>query len=435
MIRTATLLLTTLCLAGVSYQACAQTYFYLEQILVDPPAPTDQDDVELELAGNLSSTTSFIQNASATVNGFNVLVVINAANTGGIGIPMMVPHTETVDLGQLPPGTYTITVGGTATNDGAMPGEHVFTVTGGTPSPCDSLIINSVTWGPFSDSTLVVHVHNNSSTLFNYPGFVLLNDEGETLGLEAVDFFGIPAENWHVLAVPAGADLPEGSFDATLQLWVDFYGQQVCTFNMDLSLCPPEACSMLFPTVMNLGSAITTGTFSYEIREDDVTLASGSLSLSGEQSTDTDTLCLPPGEYTMVLTADQPPTGGQPYFGVTAPGYAQGPLEPVDFVTGGSEVDFDLYEPCMDITTGIRPETRGSDLVISVAQGQVQIARNDGRALGELRLFDAQGRALAGVHTAGPTHVFRTVGLATGIYVLRAVDEEGHVLSARWVVQ
>lgn len=380
MIRTATLLLITLFLAGVSYQASAQTYFYLDQILVDPPAPTDQDDVQLDLAGNLSSTTSYIQNASATVNGFNVQVVINAANTGGIGIPMMVPHTETVDLGQLPVGTYTITVGGTATNDGATPGEHVFTVTGGTPSPCDSLIINSVTWGPFSDSTLVVHVNNNSSSLFDYPGFVLLNDQGQTLGQETVDFFGIPAENWHILAVPDDADMPEGTFDATLQLWVNFYGQQACTFNMDLSLCPPEACSPLYPSVMNLGSGIATGSFSYEILEDDVAVASGALSLSAEQGTDSDTLCLPPGEYTMTLTADQPPTGGQPYFGVTAPGYAQGPLEPVDFVTGGSEVDFDFYEPCMDITTAVEAVAPGAGLQLITGPGLVQVGRNDGGA-------------------------------------------------------
>ena len=171
----------------------AQTYYYVDNISVVPSAPTTSDPVTVTLIGNLSATNSYIATpVSVTVIGFDVNIVVNAANSG-IGSPTLVPHNESVYLGTLPAGTYTIDITGAFTGDFAPAPEHQFVVSGG-GSPCDSVIVDYVQWAPFSDDAIEVHVFNNSSELFDYPGWVLFDSGGDTLAKEVVNFFGIASE-------------------------------------------------------------------------------------------------------------------------------------------------------------------------------------------------------------------------------------------------
>ncbi len=122
------LLVASACFAPIAMHA--QTYFYVNAISTSPGAPTDQDAITVQVSGDLSGTSSYVASATAVVNGFNVAITV-VSQGGGIGIPMLVPHTEEVPLGQLPAGTYTIAVNGAGTDDGAPAGAHVFTVLGG----------------------------------------------------------------------------------------------------------------------------------------------------------------------------------------------------------------------------------------------------------------------------------------------------------------
>ena len=61
--------------------------------------------------------------------------------------------------------------------------------------PCDDLLITSVQYSPFTDTVIVVQVENNSSSGFQYPGFVLISTNGDTVAKEQVDLFGIGQES------------------------------------------------------------------------------------------------------------------------------------------------------------------------------------------------------------------------------------------------
>ncbi|HNA33003.1 MAG TPA: hypothetical protein PL106_07760, partial [Flavobacteriales bacterium] len=170
--------------------ADAQTYYYLDQISVSPATPTTADAITITLNGSLSNTASYIVNTDFSIQGTTVMITVNAAMSG-IGLDVLVPHSETLPVGNLAAGTYTIVITGTATLDMAAVPEHQFTVSAGEPTDCDSLSFLGVRWGVFSDSTIVLTVANASTDLFDYPGFVLLDEEGDTIASETVSYFGI----------------------------------------------------------------------------------------------------------------------------------------------------------------------------------------------------------------------------------------------------
>lgn len=424
-----TFLLITACSAFSTLRA--QTFFFVDAITLLPADPTVQDAVAVQLSGNLSGSGASVVSATAEVNGYNVVFSLVAQDIGGLSV--LVPHTEEVDLGPLPAGTYTISVTGTGVDDFAAENEHTFTVSGGGTGPCDSLVIAEVQWSAFSDTTIMVHIFNPTSDIFGYPGFILLAENGDTLARETVDYFGIATESWHRLSVHPDADVPSGSFNGTLQLWSDFYSELECSWDMAFDLCPSEACSPLYPTVQNLGDAIPIGTYSYVIIDEDVPVASGTLELGMDHEVDSDTLCLPPGHYIMSLTPDQPPTGGQPYFSVNSEGPAQSQMVPVHPDSTATLV-FDFYLPCIGTPQAIGAITQEAALRIVQGPGLLQVSRTDGAPLGPLRLFDARGRMVQAAMEGGSEHVFDVSGWSAGIYILQAVGANGHVASARWML-
>ena len=106
----------------------AQTYFYINSITTDPINPTDQDNITLEVQGDLSNGGAFIVASSAIVNGTTIEVTIDADSQGGIGV--LVPHVEFIPLGNLSPGTYTVQITGMNIQDNAPGAMHQFIVTG-----------------------------------------------------------------------------------------------------------------------------------------------------------------------------------------------------------------------------------------------------------------------------------------------------------------
>jgi len=106
----------------------AQTYFYISSIAVDPSAPTDQDNISILLNGDLSDGGAFISSATFNVVGNTVMLNVDADSQGGISV--LVPHTETMPIGMLAPGNYTIQISGVNISDNAPTAQHQFTVTG-----------------------------------------------------------------------------------------------------------------------------------------------------------------------------------------------------------------------------------------------------------------------------------------------------------------
>ena len=382
-------LLTPLLLLAAGLATQAQTYFYIDEIAVQPAQPTTNDLILLQLIGGLAGTGVYIVSADAEVVGPNVTVNIVAADNGGLTV--IVPHTQQLFLGQLPSGTYTVTINGTFVGDFAPPEQHSFTVIGD-PYPCDSLILESLAWEPFDDDELLVHVLNTSSEIFSYPNFILYDAQGDTLAQEDVALFGIPGDSWHVLWAGPGADLPTGPFQGTLELYTNFGADLACTFTGTWDLCPPEPCQPMITVLSNVGGDLAIGDFAWNIAtEQGDAVASGTFTLTAEQQLDSTTTCLPPGNYSITVAPLDPPTGGQVLFGIANQGMG-GPAQTVTW-TPPVPMPFTYYQFCIDDAQSLPEPTSGS-LHARINGNALRVWRADGLPVGPLRLFDTQGRLL-----------------------------------------
>lgn len=396
----------------------AQTHFYIDEIAVTPAAPTTADNVSISLIGNLSDGGAYVQTAVADVGGGMVNITLVALSNGGITV--LVPHTEVIELGQLPAGEYTIdfTDASTGILDGAPPAQHTFTVSGGGGSPCDGLNLLSVRWQAFSDTALVVHVENSAGETFPYPSFILFDPDGDTLAVESVFFFGIASESWHVLRIVDGATIPEVPFFGRLELWTNFTSELACVWQDTFVLCPPPPCAELRPTVANVSGMLVTGAFNWVVFDDAGMVGSGQFILGpGGQEADT-ALCLPPGEYHVNVSPVDPGFMGILYYYVTAPGGQSTPTMPV---TSSLPVllPFTFYGPCISGSQGIS-ELAPSPLRTAPITGGLQVWNADGAPLGPLWLHDVQGRLIFN-QTASTDRLFVPTP-TPGVYVLRAGD-------------
>lgn len=395
----------------------AQTHFYISDIVVNPQPATTADNITIDLIGNLSSTGAYIASATAEVTGSLVSITIFAADDGGLAV--LVPHTETIAIGQLPPGNYTIafTLNSFGVMDLAPPGQHDFIVTG---DPCDNLDLLSVQWHAFSDTAIVVHVQNTNTTLelFDYPNFILFGAGGDTLAKETVSFFGIGQDSWHVLRVHDGATIPGTPFNGTLELWTLFTEEFACSWPLLIDLCPPGGCATLIPMVQNLGGALAIGTYYWTILDADLnSVSTGTFTMTDVMQYDADTICLPPGDYQMFCHAQQPPTGGNPVYSVGTEGWITGPSQQVSFDLP-VPMPFRFYSNCISGTNGVRsPDT--ARLNVRQLGGTLAVRSMDGGPLGAVHLLDVQGRTIASLSSPADNVSFEVGGLGHGIYVVR----------------
>lgn len=416
----------TLVLALVAVRlAAAQTYFYIDEIVVVPASPTTSDNVSIQLSGNLSSSGSYIVSADAQVNGSIVALTVIAASTGGLTV--LVPHAETVSIGQLPAGDYTIafTLNSFGILDGAPAPQHHFTVTGG--DPCGDLDIVSVRWHAFSDTAIVVHVMNNSTQGFNYPNFILFDANGDTLAKETVNFFGIAGESWHLLRVMDGATIPLSPFNGTLELWTLFTEEFACSWPITFDLCPPGPCATFMPSLGNYGGALVIGTFNWTVWDDDFAeVASGQFEMTASEQYVSASLCLPPGSYMLDVSPTGPPTGGAPmFFATDESGYGT-ELWPVAWSLPVS-LPVNFYAPCIDGTNAV-PESRSTPLRARPTANGLLLERIDGSAIGPVELFDAHGRLIHS-STGLTDRLFIPVN-GPGLHVLRADGAALKVISS-----
>ncbi|MBP7514788.1 MAG: hypothetical protein KA791_09595 [Flavobacteriales bacterium] len=405
----------------------AQTYFYLEQITVDPASPTTTDAIMITVSGNLSNTAAHIVSTSFSLSGNTVQLIVNAA-FDGIGLDVLVPHEEQIPIGNLAAGTYTILVNGTAVADLAPSPQHQFVVSGGTPSDCDSLEIISVHWGVFGTDRLVVTAANGSSDLFDYPGFVMLDMDGDTLAKETVNYFGIgvlPQE--HLLEVVDGAVIDGNTLQGQLHLWSGFYAEQECQFEGTWELCPTTACTSVTPYLVNLGDAIVAAEIPYSVLDaDGLPLATGTFQITSLQQSDYEPgVCLAPGEYSLQL-APITPVGGQLYHGMSAD-MMNFQREQAFYEQGGGQntLPFTVYAACIDGSNGVSEGDAPAGTVVTLEGDQLIVMNPDGRPIGAYQLIDGGGRTVrSGVCLADRERLSMT-GSPRGMYLFRAAGPVG----------
>ena len=421
------LALTTLLVLAVL--ANGQTYFYIDEIAVQPSAPSDQDNISIDLIGNLSSSNSYIVSASASVNGSQVTLIVQA-NSSGIGLPVLTPHTESLVVGQLAAGTYTIVINGQGTGDFAPTPQHQFTVSGG-GDPCAALDLVAIQWHPFSDTAIVVHVQNNNTLeIFGYPNFILFDADGDTLAKELVNFFGIGDDSWHVLRIQDGVSIPPSPFSGTLELWVNFTTEMACSWNTEIDLCPPPPCITFYPTLENYGGMSVTGTFNWTILDDDGQVAGGTFSLTPNEQADLDTVCLPPGNYHIDVIPQEPPfPGGQLVYSVVGAGFIQGPSLPVSW---GLPVllPFQLVPACISGTNGSE-EPVEADWSMHLTGDLLWINSNLGKVLGPVAVFDPGGRLVATASGNSATVTMPLDQVAPGILLVHVAGTTSRIALVR----
>lgn len=110
----------------------------------------------------------------------------------------------------------------------------VFTFSLQAQTNCDSLEIDCCNFQLLGNDTISLQVQNSSlEEIFDYPGFLILSENGDTIAKETVNYFGI-GFGWqtHYLAVQNSISVP---FSGTLQLHGLFYDTLYCEFPLEIS--------------------------------------------------------------------------------------------------------------------------------------------------------------------------------------------------------
>lgn len=403
---------STLLLASIT-AAMAQTHYYINSISVAPTEPTESDAITISLTGDLSSSGAYIVSAEYMLMDNIVHITMVAADPGGLAV--LVPHTEEINIGTLPAGPYGILVDGTAILDMAPEFEHSFNVTGGGDG-CADLNIISMAWSPFDDSAVLLHVNNNGASNFDYPTFILLDENNDTLAVETDIQFALVGESWHVLDIHDDATIPEGAFQGTLKLYTGFVENFACEWDEAIDLCPTAECTTVYPVLNNFGDGLAIGTYTWTISDEGGVVTQGQFELTAELQSDQDETCLPPGAYQMTVAFDQEPTGGQLNFGINAEGFVAGPTQNL-FFGAPVPMPFDLLAQCADGTNSIDEGEDPAQLVITTMDGAILITDRTGAQLGTVVLYDAVGKEIARKMTNTDRIQFQVA--ADGMYVLR----------------
>jgi hypothetical protein len=179
--------------------------------------------------------------------------------------------------------------------------------------PCDDLAIVSIQYSPFTDTLILVEVTNASEELFSYPGFVLIDANGDTLAKEVVNYFGISGQSVHLLTVRPGVANPLDNFQGTLELHTGFFESFACSWPINQGLCASETCDDFVIKFENWGGALVLGDFEWSVTDSlGNQVAAGTLTMTAEEQYWSNTLCLTPNKYSYHLLALGEPSGGGP---------------------------------------------------------------------------------------------------------------------------
>lgn len=307
----------------------------------------------------------------------------------------------------------------------------ITSISGMAQNACDSLEIVSVTYSPFSDTSIEVRVINhNQQTLFDYPGFLLLNAQGDTVAKETVMYFGIGGMQTHLMAVKPGM-ITSAEFEGTLELWTLFFDTVACTWTDTFRLCP-DTCFEVYPTFANFGGALVTGSIGWSMLDsNNLVVGSGTFVLNDTTQMDADTLCLTPGRYTLMLDSTGP-VGGQPYVYLYTPFY--GTLLQWQFTGNIYEFPFVFFNTCIDRSTGIEEAHRrmDPDLLIFASDKRITI-QSTKSPIGMVQVYDLRGRLVHASHKSGQHASLSLLGQASGIYLVRVQGDGVAGVKKVWV--
>lgn len=299
---------------------------------------------------------------------------------------------------------------------------------------CDSLEVQYLGFNPFNAGELIVYIHNtNTVTFFNYPGFKLLDANGDTVGVETVNFFGIGEYSAHTLQSTITGYVPGTVFNGTLLLYTGFYDSLECVIPVSSVLAPATGCTefTVFTTNYFLNS---TQVMNWQISdENDSIVFSGvhDYTFSSEIEM-VDTVCLENGCYTLTITQSQPlsnvSNAGLQFLSFNL---QQNASIPVDSVS--SSVSFSVFG--CDSTVSINEVNAladGFSVYPNPANSYVRIAFNNEHRTSnyEYRIYNSLGQQVFPPFTRPSSSVpFQTIfdisTFPAGLYYLTLQSEHG----------
>lgn len=289
---------------------------------------------------------------------------------------------------------------------------------------CDSLEFFSIRYSPFTDSLVVISVQNNSSELFDYPGFVLIDSNGDTVAKEQVNYFGIGGQSVHSLVVYEGVHDPLENFNGQLELHTGFYSDLACSWNIDQGLCGSDLCDSLIITFQNWGGALVLGDFDWSVMDStDAVIQSGTFNMDPQLQYWQHGFCLTPGTYRYTLVAQGEPSGGGPVMTVTnSTWFSAASLQRYfDWeATNVLEVPFFLH--CID------PDAPNALAEVG-GPHQLKVLRNDGLislesdvSIRSVEIFSMDGKIITVLSCI--SNRCQLPVLPTGLYIVKALTDQ-----------
>ena len=269
---------------------------------------------------------------------------------------------------------------------------------------CEDVAITDVRYSAFDQNTIVVYCQNNSQTeIFSYPGFVLRNIQNDSVAGEMVNFFGLAGDHAAPMGVAPGQPVYTGNFTGTLELWTGFYETLACTFNIDEPLCPVAECNPMILSIINMGGAITLGTFQFDfVPSGGGTSISGSITLDNENQVAETAVCLPNGGYVLNISSQDAPLFGQPVMSLRESNSYGIPelTSPINNLSGSATLDVPVYMGCMTDPNSVTDATTDA-LVIDIVQISGGLMVNTHGQVGTIEVFDLSGAMVARATATG----------------------------------
>jgi hypothetical protein len=298
-------------------------------------------------------------------------------------------------------------------------------------SPCNDLNVLSIKYSAFTDTVVVVHLGNNSSELFSFPGFVLNNAAGDTVAREQPHLFGIGEESFHRLYVIPGVQDPLEDFQGSLELHTGFFYDTLwCEWAMNQSLCADEPCDSLIIGLENYGGGLVTGDFEWSVFDDTSNVVeSGQFTMVASVQSWRYGLCLSPGEYTYSLTALTSPSGGGPTLtanssrSYASPGLSA-PLDWFNDPSGVLEIPFFTF--CNESPNGILDQNIDSELP-SVFYNSDNRELVSTETMSDVKIYSTLGVLVSSIDAS--SKIIGIPSLPAGVYLVVASTLKGEIRS------
>ena len=287
---------------------------------------------------------------------------------------------------------------------------------------CINLTPVSFGYAPFDSDRMEVRIQNNGSGGWSYPSLVFYNTSGDTIAWRAAEFFGIGNDQVFTLDITHPEAINDGGVYPRLELWTGFNDSLRCEWVLSGEFCFPSICATVHPYAFSSDPAAAGTTFTWNINSDNgESAASGEMTMALGGVEVMDTVCLPPGNYSLTMLNPSISGNGTTYQMRGRSGSTS--TSPVIEVNAFDSSDFTVLEACIDGANAVT-EIPSEELRLNIVNGILHLQFPIGEAASTVELFDGAGRVL---HRSTDNKILRDLdlsGLAPGVLILSVTNEE-----------